>query len=150
MNNYKNLHDQQLKSPKWQKRRLQILEKDNWTCQACGTQEKTLHVHHLYYVDGKNLWDYNDHELITLCEDCHKIEHNTIINELIESLHTLGVSNLELEMLLADIKLQIESKHDDIFSKNCKVKNVNIFGNLDTLENLSNRRKKFFIVERHH
>jgi len=63
-----------LKDPRWQKRRLQILEKDNFTCQVCGDSTKTLHVHHMCYHRGMYPWDYSDEILITLCEECHKRE----------------------------------------------------------------------------
>jgi hypothetical protein len=60
-----------LKSPKWQKKRLLILQRDNWTCQCCGDKESTLNVHHKKYVG--NPWECPDEFLITVCEDCHEI-----------------------------------------------------------------------------
>lgn len=65
-------YSEKLRNPKWQKRRLEILNRDHWTCQLCGDKETTLHVHHNYY--NGNPWDAKDAGLITLCEDCHKIE----------------------------------------------------------------------------
>ncbi len=35
-----------------------------------------LHVHHLYYIKGKEPWDYKDSALITLCADCHQKRHS--------------------------------------------------------------------------
>lgn len=63
---------EKLKSPKWQKRRLQILERDNFTCTLCADSETTLHVHHLRYFKNRNPWEYEDGDLMTLCEDCHE------------------------------------------------------------------------------
>ncbi len=63
-----------LKDPKWQKRRLQILERDKFTCQMCGDDTKTLHVHHRFYLSDRELWEYNNNCFITLCEDCHAYE----------------------------------------------------------------------------
>jgi hypothetical protein len=63
---------EQIKSPKWQKKRLKILERDKYTCQSCGEENKTLHVHHLLYKKGNSIWEYKDHELTTLCEECHE------------------------------------------------------------------------------
>lgn len=34
-----------------------------------------LNVHHKYYKKGNLAWDYEDDALITLCVDCHKLEH---------------------------------------------------------------------------
>ncbi len=65
-----------LKDPRWQKKRLEILERDDWTCQWCGSKEKTLHVHHLCYVHGRDPWESPIHELLTVCEDCHASEKN--------------------------------------------------------------------------
>jgi len=38
-----------LKDPRWQKRRLQIFNRDKWTCRICGSTTDTLHVHHIAY-----------------------------------------------------------------------------------------------------
>lgn len=67
MANYSEL----LKDPRWQKKRLEIMQRDNFTCQLCFSTTKTLHVHHLAYV-GSYPWETPDSDLITLCEDCHK------------------------------------------------------------------------------
>ena len=61
-----------LKSPKWQKKRLQIMSRDKFTCKLCGDTETQLHVHHKEYINGNNPWDYDNTLLITLCEDCHQ------------------------------------------------------------------------------
>jgi hypothetical protein len=66
-------YEEKLKSPKWQKRRLEIMNRDNFTCKKCGDTETQLHVHHLEYVNGNDPWDYEDNQLVTLCEDCHTI-----------------------------------------------------------------------------
>jgi hypothetical protein len=59
-----------LLDPRWQKRRLQIFDRDGWQCTACGNKDKTLNVHHLEY-SGKP-WEAPDDCLETLCEDCHE------------------------------------------------------------------------------
>lgn len=68
-----------LKDPRWQKKRLQMMERDGWRCVDCGANNTTLHVHHTYYddtVDGP--WDYPDHSLITLCAVCHSAEEDAL------------------------------------------------------------------------
>ncbi len=62
---------EQLKDPRWQKKRLSILKRDQFTCQECDAKEKTLHVHHMKYEFGKNIFDISDEHLVTLCEECH-------------------------------------------------------------------------------
>lgn len=68
-----------LLDPRWQKKRLQTLERDDWKCRDCGAGNVTLHVHHCYYDAGvEGPWDYPDHSLITLCADCHKAEEDRL------------------------------------------------------------------------
>lgn len=74
MSNYSDL----LKHPNWQKKRLLILERDNWTCQSCGDKESMLHVHHFRYLPNNKPWEYSDEFLITLCQYCHKEEEEFI------------------------------------------------------------------------
>ena len=69
----------QYKDPRWQKKRLQILERDEFTCHDCGDTKSTLHAHHLFYSQGKKIWEYNDDLLLTLCETCHEMVHSTSV-----------------------------------------------------------------------
>lgn len=62
------------RDPRWQRKRLLILERDEWACQLCFDGESTLNVHHRYYRKGAPPWDYPDRVLVTLCEDCHAEE----------------------------------------------------------------------------
>lgn len=80
---------EKLKDPRWQKRRLEILSRDDWACQACGDKTSTLHVHHRFYERGLEPWEAANWALVTLCEDCHELEKENrpaLENELIESL----------------------------------------------------------------
>jgi hypothetical protein len=77
MANYSEL----LKDPRWQRKRLEILGRDKFTCQACGDKENTLHVHHFTYKTGKLPWQYPDANFITLCEFCHTQEGLFIKNQ---------------------------------------------------------------------
>lgn len=65
------VYQTKLKDPKWQKKRLEILNRDNWTCVLCKDTETTLHIHHHEYRYGKEPWDYEDDNFATLCEHCH-------------------------------------------------------------------------------
>jgi hypothetical protein len=85
MNNYKEL----LQHPKWQLKRLKIIERDNATCRECSSDSKMLHVHHLKYLNGHKPWEYEDDYLITLCKDCHELEeeyrkHNPHLKDISE------------------------------------------------------------------
>lgn len=71
---------QSYRDPRWQKRRLEIMDRDNFSCVDCDDSESTLNVHHAYYVKGREPWEYPPFALSTLCEDCHKRRHE-IANE---------------------------------------------------------------------
>ncbi len=65
-----------LKDPRWQKKRLKVLEYAKWRCQFCGNKnDRTLHVHHSYYTRGKTPWQYPDGSLVALCDACHHRMH---------------------------------------------------------------------------
>jgi hypothetical protein len=64
-------YSEKLKDPRWQRKRLEILKRDEFTCLSCCDNEKTLHVHHSFYKKGADPWDYEDRHLVTLCEECH-------------------------------------------------------------------------------
>jgi hypothetical protein len=63
---------EKLRDPRWQRRRLEVLERDEWMCRSCFSTAKTLHVHHTRYV-GRDPWDTPPDLLVTLCESCHEI-----------------------------------------------------------------------------
>lgn len=70
----KRTYGEKLLDPRWQRRRLDILNRDEWECQVCFSSTDTLHVHHRYYAKSGDPWDVPDDALITLCTDCHESE----------------------------------------------------------------------------
>jgi hypothetical protein len=68
-------YSEKLKDPRWQKKRLEIFERDEFTCRICRNDKETLHAHHRFYQDGVEPWDYPDDVIITLCETCHAEVH---------------------------------------------------------------------------
>jgi hypothetical protein len=60
-----------LKDPRWQRKRLEILERDKFQCRNCGDKSSTLVVHHRYYVSGRLPWEYPGVCYATLCNGCH-------------------------------------------------------------------------------
>ena len=63
-----------LRDPRWQRKRLEIFERDQWTCQICGATDRELQVHHLRYRRGCLPWEYGNVDLRTLCRPCHRNE----------------------------------------------------------------------------
>jgi 5-methylcytosine-specific restriction endonuclease McrA len=65
---------EKLKDPRWQKKRLEVMERDDFKCQLCNDNTTTLHIHHKSYDFGKDPWDYNLDNFNTLCIPCHELE----------------------------------------------------------------------------
>lgn len=68
-----------LRDPRWQKKRLEVMDRDGFACQICGDKTTTLNVHHRYYIltggsHPRAPWDYPMETFVTLCEPCHKRE----------------------------------------------------------------------------
>ena len=60
-----------LKDPRWQRKRLETLNRAEFRCEACYDETQTLHVHHMHYERGLKPWEYEDKTLRVLCEGCH-------------------------------------------------------------------------------
>jgi hypothetical protein len=65
-------YSEKLRDPRWQKKRLQVMERDDFSCACCQSRTRTLNVHHTYYRKGAMPWDYPSGDLVTMCEDCHE------------------------------------------------------------------------------
>lgn len=70
----KKVYSEKLRDPRWQKRRLDIFQRDEFSCQICQDTTSTLHVHHRRYIAGREPWENEDRDLVTLCESCHSTE----------------------------------------------------------------------------
>ena len=86
------------RDPRWQKKRLEVLERAEWCCQWCGESERELQVHHGYYEGNKKPWDYEPVALFALCEDCH--EEAERARKLIKS---AGLLPLDFQFHLANL-----------------------------------------------
>lgn len=99
-------YSEKLKDPRWQKKRLKILERDKFTCTSCTDKENQLHVHHIKYIFGNEIWDYDDKLLITLCADCHDL--TTSFKKSIKDIIDINFTNIlqieHLHRILAEIK----------------------------------------------
>lgn len=134
-------YSEKLKNPLWQKKRLKILERDEFTCQYCSNIEDELHVHHLKYT-GQNPWDESDENLITLCKYCHKyvalgqkefqelsiciirdlsLDHFYETLKILKSIYAMKINPLEL-MVLGKIVDNFNSKDYDVFLKKYRKK----------------------------
>jgi len=64
---------EKLRSPMWQRRRLEVMARDGFKCTECGDGRRTLNVHHRWYERGVDPWSHGDECLTTLCEHCHEL-----------------------------------------------------------------------------
>ena len=81
----------QYRSKWWIETSKRIKSRDHNTCQMCGCNDKPLSVHHLYYGENGSL-KVEDTALVTLCEDCHKLQNdikedcNALLDEMRQSM----------------------------------------------------------------
>lgn len=104
-------YQKKLLDPRWQKKRLQILERDEWKCQKCEVEELTLHVHHKYY-NGCDPWDIPDRALVTLCEDCHADESEYLKRDqqlMLETMSRVGALSCDFHQM-AEAFHQLEAR----------------------------------------
>jgi hypothetical protein len=71
----KNDYLEKLRDPRWQKKRLEVLNLAEFTCSSCHDNTKTLNVHHKEYIKGREPWEYDAEQLVCICQDCHKSHH---------------------------------------------------------------------------
>ena len=67
----KKTYAEKLLDPRWQRMKTRVQTRADFTCELCGSKDKTLHVHHGYYERGFEPWEYGEETLWLLCEDCH-------------------------------------------------------------------------------
>jgi len=93
---------EKLRDPRWQRKRLEVLQRDNFECAECGDTKTTLHVHHKAYHPNKEPWDIENKLLQTLCENCHSLETENIKHaskSLIDSLKKSGFTSTTMYSL---------------------------------------------------
>jgi hypothetical protein len=84
MEDYKNLamlapkerYEQQLDDVRWKFKADNIRIRDKHECRLCGAKKVQLDVHHIRYIYGRDAWDYDDGDLVTLCHKCHEEIHD--------------------------------------------------------------------------
>lgn len=68
---------EKLQDPRWQKKRLEVMERAEFQCECCGDNLNTLNVHHKEYLKGHEPWEYEVDQLLCLCVDCHEVMHDS-------------------------------------------------------------------------
>jgi hypothetical protein len=64
-------YSEKLRDPRWQRRRLEVMNAADWRCEdcRCARDAKPLDVHHCAYLGQP--WEADDGLLMALCRDCH-------------------------------------------------------------------------------
>lgn len=92
-----------LRDPRWQKKRLEIMQRDGFACRACSATHKTLNVHHTIYREyGTPPWEYESRVLVTFCEECHKEEEKwkaQCDESIVETFRSAGATNSDLDLI---------------------------------------------------
>ena len=107
---------QQLRHPKWEQRRLQVIEKAGSRCECCGnfgindgeTSEVRFEIHHGYYTPGLMAWEYPDDVLYCLCPECHK----DVQESMERAQYELAKRQLKLRMIIRDLINNYEIRPD--------------------------------------
>lgn len=67
-------YSEYLQTPEWQETRRRAMKRAGFRCQVCNAYGVRLNVHHRTY-ERRGCEENQD--LITLCEGCHEIFHNS-------------------------------------------------------------------------
>jgi hypothetical protein len=89
-------YSEKLKDPRWQRKRLKVMERDGFECCDCGSADKSLTVHHCHYSKG-GPWDTPDGFLLTLCQDCHATRQE--VEDELKERHAGCMSNVPVDTL---------------------------------------------------
>lgn len=71
-------YSSKLRDPRWQKKRLEVMESAGFKCARCGEEGEELNVHHVVYQKGLDPWEYDTVDLACLCKSCHEATHSAI------------------------------------------------------------------------
>lgn len=124
---------EKLKSPMWQKKRLEILNDRGFKCEICQDKESQLHVHHKIYKKGLNPWSYPKHNYAVVCDKCHDESHKVIdlFNEFMGCLDNNGFfyqknmlafmySFIQMEDLDAKTHMDIHQQFENLNLVDCE------------------------------
>lgn len=103
---------EKLKDPRWQKKRLEIFQRDQFRCMECFSDTKTLQVH-LKAYKGKDPWDTPNEFLITYCEGCHQNEEEklkALAEKFIKMLRNDGEDSRSIDYFLYNMQSLMEKK----------------------------------------
>lgn len=78
------------KTAAWRKKRVEILQRDNFECQMCkerGLQTQAQTVHHIVHLRDDKSLALEDSNLISLCNACHNEVHPEKLKKFTSNIH---------------------------------------------------------------
>lgn len=120
-------YGEKLKDPRWQRLRLEVFQRDDFTCVRCKRSSISLHIHHKKYFQNAEPWEYDPAFLETLCEDCHRITHQQIaepkykaeIDAMIENDQSfITAADTQIKILMNSLSKGVPSDVEDEILKN--------------------------------
>ena len=127
-------YSEKLRDPKWQKKRLEVLQRDEFCCQLCLDTTTELQVHHLSYEKNKEPWEYDNSNFETYCKHCHYITELLKLDKLkILSICKLDGYFFELNHLVPSFLFFIKYssvKSIEELLRNMKINNYLIFNKI--------------------
>lgn len=99
-------YSEKLTSPLWQRRRLEIMQRDDFKCHYCGDATEQLEIHHVVYLGNRQPWEYEDEHLICICHSCHSEEERMKSEDgmLIGMFSMSGLSRRQLNYLAVELR----------------------------------------------
>jgi hypothetical protein len=107
-------YKEKLKHPRWQRKRLEVLNRDNFKCRFCGDTETELQIHHAFYLNKDNPEDYSGNMLFTLCKKCHQDEENLKSEDgmIYAQMLQIGISRRHLIHLTTELRRYFKDGYD--------------------------------------
>lgn len=95
-------YSEKLRDPRWQKKRLEVLDSYEFACQGCTSTDKPLNVHHRNYYKGHEPWEYDVEDLVPLCDECHAEEHEIAgqLHDALQALRRHGFLNYDIHRII--------------------------------------------------
>lgn len=116
-----------LRDPRWQKARLDTMQRAGFACERCGDKETTLNVHHKNYKRDHAPWEYELSNLVCLCRSCHEEIHEqkALINDLLPyiglsvSEFMAGVISTQPNVRYVRLLHRLDERHINLFNEDC-------------------------------
>ncbi len=65
-------YQDKLRDQRWLDKRSKVIQRSGGCCEDCGSEPRSLEVHHCYYMPRCHPWQYPLDSLRALCRDCHE------------------------------------------------------------------------------